>query len=76
MYAINYDTVDKNSEVTFGYYDRTKYSGELQWYPNNSTKFFAIALDDVLFGNFSMKDKFCKNKTTGNHNYFNNKKAP
>jgi len=63
LYAIDYDTKNNNSEVTFGYYDRSKYRGELQWYNNNSTKFFTIHLDDILFGNVSVKDSFCNNKT-------------
>jgi hypothetical protein len=40
------------------------------WYPNNSTKFYAVQLDDILFGNHSMKDKFCKNKTIEKDEYF------
>lgn len=49
--------------MTFGYYDKRKYKGDIEWYPNNSTTFFTIHLDDILFGNVSMKDRFCKNKT-------------
>ena len=59
LYAIDYDLKNNNSEVTFGYYDKTKYKGEIEWYPNNSTNFFTIHLDDVLFGNRSMKHAFC-----------------
>ena len=49
--------------MTFGYYDKTKYRGDIEWYPNNSTNFFTIHLDDVLFGNRSMKHAFCQNKS-------------
>jgi hypothetical protein len=43
---------DKNndsikSDVTFGYYDKTKFTGDLLWYPVMFKNMFAIQLDDI-----------------------------
>jgi len=35
------------SDVTFGYYDKEKFTGELIWYPVMFKNMFAIKLDEI-----------------------------
>ena len=51
------------SEMTFGYYDKTKYEGELKWFPVTKQHFFAFKLDDLLFNGKSYG--ICKNRPEG-----------
>jgi hypothetical protein len=44
----------EESELTFGYYDKTKYHGELQWNPVVFRLMFGMRLDDVLIGGKSL----------------------
>ena len=34
-------------EVTFGFYDKTKFKGELEWHPVIKRKFWGLRLDDI-----------------------------
>lgn len=42
------------SDLTFGYYDRTKYTGEMLWYPVQFRYMYAIPLDDILINGRSL----------------------
>ena len=35
------------SDITFGYYDKEKFEGEMRWYPVTYKSMFAINLDDI-----------------------------
>jgi len=37
------------SDMTLGYYDKSKFVGDIKWHPVVKKHFFAIKLDDVLF---------------------------
>jgi len=55
-----YLTNDKNqfdSELTFGYYDRTKFQGEISWFPAIYKMMFGIKLDDIIINGKKMN--FC-----------------
>jgi hypothetical protein len=37
------------SELTMGYYDKSKFIGDLHWFPVLKQHMFAFKLDDILF---------------------------
>ena len=37
------------SELTLGYIDKTKYVGEMNWYPVTKQTMFPMKMDDILF---------------------------
>jgi saccharopepsin len=43
------------SDLTFGYYDKTKYQGELIWHPVLMKYMFGIKLDDIKVNGKSLK---------------------
>ena len=44
----------KESDITFGYYDKTKYKGNLEWHPVLFKYLFGIRLDDVKLNGKSL----------------------
>jgi saccharopepsin len=42
------------SDLTFGYYDKTKYEGELVWHPVQLKYMFGVKLDDIKVGGKSL----------------------
>lgn len=43
------DVSKSSSEITFGYYDRSKFTGNIEWHPSLDNKtVFKVKLDDVL----------------------------
>lgn len=42
------------SDMTFGYYDKTKYTGDIAWHPVNYKYMFGVKLDDVKVGGKSL----------------------
>ena len=42
------------SDLTFGYYDKTKYTGDLVWHPVLLKYMFGVALDDIKVGGKSL----------------------
>jgi hypothetical protein len=36
-----------DSELTFGYYDKSKYTGDMVWHPIMHKLMFGIQLDDI-----------------------------
>jgi saccharopepsin len=43
-----------DSELTFGYYDKSKYTGDMVWHPILHKLMFGIALDDIKVNGKSM----------------------
>ena len=43
-----------DSELTFGYYDKSKYSGDIVWHPILHKLMFGIALDDIKVNGVAM----------------------
>lgn len=43
-----------DSELTFGYYDTSKFEGEIDWFPATYRKMFGIQLDDIIINGKSM----------------------
>lgn len=41
------------SDLTFGYYDRTKFTGEMKWYPIKFKYMFGVQLDDIKINGVS-----------------------
>ena len=37
-----------DSELTFGYYDKSKYTGDMVWHPILHRLMFGIQLDDIM----------------------------
>jgi len=48
------------SDLTLGYYDRSKYVGDIRWFPVVQKHFFSIKLDDILFNGTS--HNICKQR--------------
>jgi Eukaryotic aspartyl protease len=46
--------------MTIGYYDKTRFKGELSWYPVKLKEQFAVELDDVFFNGHSIG--LCENR--------------
>ena len=42
------------SDITFGYYDTSKFTGEIVWHKNLSKNFFVLRLDDLKVGGKSL----------------------
>ena len=42
-----YTQKDLEPELTFGFYDESKFRGELQWHPVVKRKFWGLQLDDI-----------------------------
>jgi hypothetical protein len=38
---------EEKSELVFGWYDQTKFSGEMKWHPVVYKYFWALKLDDI-----------------------------
>lgn len=53
-----------DSELTFGYYDKSKYSGDMVWHPILHKLMFGIQLDDVKVNGTALN--ICNNKTASN----------
>jgi len=49
-----------DSELTFGYYDKSKYTGDMVWHPILHKLMFGIQLDDIKVNGKSMH--ICGNK--------------
>jgi len=52
MFAFYFTTKEAESkgmfsELTMGYYDKTKFSGEMKWHPVQYKYMFGVKLDDV-----------------------------
>ena len=43
-----------DSEITFGYYDKSKYTGDMVWHPILHKLMFGIQLDDVKVNGTSL----------------------
>lgn len=43
-----------DSELTFGYYDKSKYTGDMVWHPILHKLMFGIALDDIKVNGVAM----------------------
>jgi len=37
------------SDLTFGYYDKSKFKGEIDWHPIDYQYMFGVQLDDIKF---------------------------
>jgi len=48
------DDSQNESDLTFGYYDKTKYIGTMKWHPIIYKFMFGIALDDILINGRSL----------------------
>jgi len=42
------------SDITFGYYDTSKFTGKINWHPIVFEYMFGIKLDDIKIGNKSL----------------------
>ena len=42
------------SDLTFGYYDKTKFKGDLVWHPVEFKYMFGLKLDDILVNGTSI----------------------
>ena len=51
-----------DSELTFGYYDKSKYTGDMVWHPILHKLMFGIALDDIKVNGKPMNICTDKNK--------------
>lgn len=51
------------SDLTLGYFDKTRFVGDIQWYPVIEKSMFGIKLDDILFDGKSYD--LCKIKPGG-----------
>jgi len=51
------------SDMTFGYYDKSKFKGEMVWHPVQYKYMFGVRLDDVLFNGVS--SGICKDRPDG-----------
>ena len=62
---------DEESELTFGWYDTSKYIGELSWYPVINKFFWTVQLDDikVTFTNFIIFMYFIANSLIVTHKF-------
>jgi len=49
-----------SSMLSLGYYDKTKYKGELKWYKINYQQLYGVKLDDILINGKSYG--FCSKK--------------
>lgn len=38
------------SDLTFGYYDKTKFSGEISWHPVDYKYMYGVKFDDISIG--------------------------
>ena len=47
-------SLGEESDITFGYYDKTKFTGEIQWNPVVFKYMYAMILDDVLINGKSL----------------------
>ena len=45
---------DAQSELTFGYYDSKKFTGEMRWHPVRFKYMFGLQLDDILVNGKSL----------------------
>lgn len=57
------------SDITFGYYDTSKFSGKIQWHPIKFKYMFGLQLDDVLLDGESLG--FCGPEGTFSNRYNN-----
>ena len=51
------------SDMTFGYYDKSKFKGEMSWHPVKFKYMFGVQLDDVLINGQSTG--ICKDRAEG-----------
>ena len=49
------------SDLTFGYYDKTKFDGEISWNPVEYQYMFGVPFEDIVFN--GKKSKICENNT-------------
>ena len=47
--------------MTFGYYDKTKFDGEVNWNPVEYQYMFGVPFEDIVFN--GKKSKICENNT-------------
>jgi len=47
-FYLTMDSSQVDSDLTFGYYDKTKFKGNMVWHPILFKLMFGIALDDIL----------------------------
>ena len=56
-------SLGEESDITFGYYDKTKFTGEIQWNPVVYKYMYAMQLDDILINGKSLgvcgEDNYC-----------------
>jgi hypothetical protein len=53
-FYLTLDNSENESDLTFGYYDKTKFRGSLKWHPIKFKYMFGIALDDILINGESL----------------------
>lgn len=53
-----------DSELTFGYYDKSKYTGDMIWHPILHKLMFGIQLDDIKVNGVAMN--ICSDKGADN----------
>jgi hypothetical protein len=51
------------SDLTFGYYDKSKFKGDIDWHPVQYKYMFGVKLDDVKVGGKSLN--MCEGKSEG-----------
>jgi saccharopepsin len=51
------------SDMTFGYYDKSKFKGEIAWHPVDYKYMFGVKLDDVKVGGKSLD--MCAGRSDG-----------
>lgn len=59
----NEETYGFKSDMTLGFYDKSKFLGKIKWFPVQEKHFFSIKLDDILFDGKSYD--LCKIKPKG-----------
>ena len=52
-----------NSDMTMGYYDKTKFTGEIDWHPIQYKYMFGVKLDDVKVGGKALN--MCEGRKEG-----------
>ena len=51
------------SDLTFGYYDKSKFKGDVDWHPVQYKYMFGVKLDDVKVGGKALN--MCEGKSGG-----------
>lgn len=62
-FYFTHQTTGKKPEMTLGYYDNTKYKGDINWMPVEFKYMYGVKLDDIIVGgkrlNVCEGEKYC-----------------